>query len=288
MHFDPYESKKNRRKRILSDVLILLMIVMFLWGLYSVLFGARRQIRRYEFASCSAVEDTEGGNAAFAALCRNAATLPSDATLDKAFAEQYPIPAAMLKMETPYDAKTPYFRIDSERFVLAQTVLSEQTDERLLEIMTAAVKSDFSDGAGQLTLSDFEIVCLAYNARTGVLRNTAYSNNTFHLDLFGLSPLVKGSDVVCTGYTATLQGESLDSDKAKQLIYDPVRATYGDASVEKSQDGLTVSVTPAGKKDQEVFNISVANDTFLCYDSIAFSYTYQGDAPSLALIANRG
>ena len=287
MHFDPYESKQDKKKRIVSDLLILLVIVMFLWGLYHVFFQTRNQLRLFEFPSCTAAEDASGDNAAFAALCEDAAKL-KDATLDGDFRQKYPVPAAMLNMEAPFDPEVPYFRIDGDRFVLAQTVLSEQADERILEIMTSKVQTEFADGSGRLTFSDFKTVSLAYHARTGVLRTLPYSDQTFHLNLFSLSPLLKGSDVLCTGYTAVLTGEDLDPAKAGQLIYDPVRATYGDVATKKDPDRLTLSVTPVGQKNQETFNISTAGGTFLRYESITFTFEYQGEAPAFSLLANRG
>ena len=248
MHFDPYESKRNRRRRILSDVLILLVALAFLWGIYHVFFQTRYQLRPYTFTDATAVADADGGNAAFAALIDNVAALEEEATLSGSFGEAYPLPAAMLGMKAPYDADAPYFRFDGAHLVLAQTVISEQENERLLEILAVDVTTDET----RLTLSNFRACAIAYNARTDALTYQPYDPDTFHLTLEGLTLSASGVDAL-KGAAIRVKSDTLTA-RADDLLFDETakitlpaksvqgrRLEFGGAAVKKGRASLTLN-----------------------------------------------
>lgn len=280
MHFDPYESKKNRNKRILSDVLIVLVVIGFLWGLYHVIF-ARTKINPFTFGDVTAVEDTDGGNESLAAFMEYAYDLYDEATLTDALREKYPLPAALLDMERPYDMDTPYFRYDGKRLVLAQTVLSETVDERILEIMAADVAVSESGEQRLLTLSNFRACGVACNAKTGALAYRPFDAETFHVKLMKLTLSATGASDLAD-VTLRIRGGSVPIG-AEQLVYDENAAAY--LPVKSNQDRRIV--LDGAENCEKGLTLQVGNGAFVQFASVAFRFEPGEEEPRFAFTANK-
>ena len=267
MHFDPYESKKNRRKRILSDVLIVLVAVAFLWGMYHVIF-ARTKINPFTFGDATAVEDTDGGNKSLTAFMEYAYDLYDNAALTDALREKYPLPTAMLDMGEPYDLDKPYFRYDGKRLVLAQTVLSETVNERILEIMAVDVAQSGSNGQRLLTLSNFRACGIAYNAKTGVLTYKPYDVDAFHMKWEKLTLSATGATDL-QDVTLRIRGGNVPMG-AEQLVYDDDAAAY--LPVQSNQNRRIVLGGTRATDDKFSLTLKVGNGAFVQYASIEFRF----------------
>lgn len=279
MHFDPYESNKNRRKRILSDVLIVLVAIGFLWGLYHAIF-TKTKINPFTFSNAAAVEDAEGGNEAFAAFMEYAYDMDEKATFTETIRADYPLPAALLDMNDPYDLDTPYFRTDGKTLVLAQTVLSETVDERILEIMAVDVSESGSSGQRLLTLSNFRACGIAYNAKTGALTYKPYDVDTFHMKWETLTLLTTGSSL--QSVTLRMRGGSVPVG-AKELVYNEQAGEY--LPVKTNQDRRIVldGATPCEKG----LTLQVGNGTFVQFSSVEFCFEQTDPATPFTFTANR-
>lgn len=295
MHYNPYESKKSRRDRILSDILIVAIVAMFIWGLYSVFVGNRKRIMPFEFTETEAVQQADtDANSEFDALYRYASEMKEETVKGEEFAAAFPLASALLDMDTSvYREKTPYFCVDSGHLVLAQTVLSVTADCRELEVMMAECSHQQEDGSLSVSLRNFNVYTVVYNARNGILSFKEYETSQFHINLFSLSVSAEGAAPTECRYEVTLKCDQHDENQCKQLVYDPVNATYGDPQVE-TQDGKTViravqnSDSLAQSADKATYSLRTADGGFYSLDEVNFAFTFaNGASPELHFYANR-
>ena len=96
---NPYESKKARRSRIVSNIVIVFFIVTFFWGLYHVFIGTQSKIVPFEFTEVTAQVVEDNRNDEFDELFNYVLTMDEDTVKDEKFAENFPIASALLDME---------------------------------------------------------------------------------------------------------------------------------------------------------------------------------------------
>lgn len=284
MHFDPYESKTNRRRRILSDVLIVLVILAFLWGIYHVLFETRNRVQKYSFANVTATAGRVEDNGSFAKLVDYGAIMEEETKLDGSFREEYPLPAAMLAMEPPYEYDTPYFRYDGRHLILAQTVLSETADERLLEIVVADASDEQNDDGLTVMLSDFRACAVAYNAKTDRISYRSYDSGRFHLDLKGLTVSPDANPAGCE-ITVKVKGSGSTLQPEKWL-YDEIDASS--VPVASRQDRSYNFIVESKKPGDQRLTLNVSDGMLTQYASVTFRFAYAAtDEIRVSFTANK-
>ncbi len=295
MQRNPYESKKSRRDRIISNILIVFFVISFFWGLYQVFIGTRKNITTYEFTECSAqLLDDSSQNDEFDSLFNYALTMDGDTIMDEAFSESFPISSALLNMQKDvYSDKAPYFCIDSNRLVLAQTVLSETADCRELEVMMATVSTNAEDNTVSVSMSDFIVYTVVYNARSGVLSYKDYEQSQFHVNLFSLSAVAKGGRPTECTYDIALGGSGFDEAKCKQIVYDPINATYGDPEVEIKRTRAVITAVQkddalADTANEAIYSVKTADGLFAKIQEVNMTFTFEkGATPTVSFVANR-
>ena len=291
---NPYESKKAKRNRIVSNIVIVFFIVTFVWGLYHVFIGSRSKIVPFEFTEITAQVVEDNRNDEFDELFNYVLTLDEDTVKDDSFAKKFPVASALLDMEKGiYSDKLPYFCIDSGRLVLAQTVLSETADCRELEVMMSNLSTAVDGNTATVSMSDCTVYTLVYNARSGVMSYKKYEQSQFHMNLFSLSAVADGGRPTECKYDLTLGGNGFDENKCKQLVYDPVNATYGDPEVEVKRTRATITAVQKDSvltddTDNACYSIRTANGLFGRIKKLEMSFTFdEGVTPTLTFVANR-
>ena len=38
MHYDPYESRRSKKSRLISNILLIIIGLLFIWGIYNLVF----------------------------------------------------------------------------------------------------------------------------------------------------------------------------------------------------------------------------------------------------------
>ena len=278
---NPYESKKDTRRRVLSDILILLVALGFLWGIYHVFFVSRYQVRAYTFADAVATADSEEGNASFAALMDFGAGLGEDATLTDDLAPAYPLPAALLAQEAPYTEDAPYFRFDGKRLVLAQTVLTETTDERALEIFAADVATEVKDGLLTVTLSDFRACAFRYNARTDQVSYQPYDPAACHVAWETLT-VAPGGKATLEEAVARVKTNELAA-KADTLLYDEAAKNSCKAASVKNH----LLTYKGNAKSNAGVTLTIGGGDFVQYGTLTLTFRTKADTADITFTANR-
>ena len=291
---NPYESKKARRSRIVSNIVIVFFIITFFWGLYHVFIGTQSKIVPFEFTEVTAQMVEDNRNDEFDELFNYVLTMDEDTVKDEKFAEDFPIASALLDMEKGvHSDETPYFCIDSNRLILAKTVLSETADCRELEVMMSTLSTNIEGNTATVSMGECTVYTLVYNARSGVMNYKNYSASQFHTNLFSLSVVADGGRPTECKYDLTLGGNGFDENKCKQLIYDPINATYGDPEVEIKR---TRAIITAVQKDDVLtdkaknacYSIRTADGLFARIQQVEMSFTFEeGVTPTLTFVANR-
>lgn len=295
MQRNPYESKKSRRNRIVSNILIVFFIVSFVWGLYQVFIGSRKSINTYEFTECTAqLLNDSNQNDEFNALFNYVLTMDDDTVKDDKFSESFPLASALLDMQKDvYSNKTPYFCIDSNRLVLAQTVLSETADCRELEVMMSTLSTTVDGTTATISMSDFIVYTVVYNARSGVMTYKNYAQSQFHMNLFSLAVVAEGGRPTECTYDMAIGGSGFDKNKCMQLVYDTVNATYGDPEVEVKRSRATITAVQkddalTDDTDEACYSIKTADGLFARIQEVEMSFTFEeGVTPTLSFVANR-
>ncbi len=294
MHYDPYESKKSKRNRVISNILICFFIVAFIWGMYTIFIGTVNKVTLFEFKDKNAEFSVSGDvNAEFADLYDYSYNFKEGSKKDDEFDKRFPIASALLSMQKGiYQSDSPYMCIDSSRFVLAQTVLSETADCRELEIMMADFEKTEENNSLSVSMKNFNIYTIMYNARTGELSYKDYKTSQFHTNLYSLSVIAEAGRPTECSYELVMTGASFDKAKCAQLVYDTVNATYGDPEVKIKGKKATVTATQKDSAlkddtDKAVYSLKTADGTFAMIKEFKVKFTFEdGVKPSLKVIAN--
>lgn len=258
MHYNPYESKKAKHNRIVSNTIIVLFCIAFVFCLWYLFFGDKTVTESYHFDTVTAKYNVEQ-NAEFLSLKDELLLNSKDTTKDDAFNEKYPTVSSLLDFDSSiYNPEKPLVMFSADSIVCAQVLVSEIDDYRVLEIMSAKVSQTISDTEVIIDMSDFVAYSVMYNTRTGDLTYQSYSDETFHLDIYSLGFEISGIEPTDISYYVNLDSEP---ENNINLIYDAVNQSEYKEKSEKSDSLFTASAEYKSKSvDKAKLSIQLDRD----------------------------
>ncbi len=251
MHFDPYESKKAKYNRLVSNIIIIGFFIVFALCLIYIFFGNKTVKENYYFETVSTqYQKTE--NSEFIDL-RDMFLLSTDTTetiqKDDDFDKRYPTASALLDFdEAYYDAEKPLVIFSSDSIVCAQAILSEVNDYRVLEVVTAKTTQTVAETEIIIDIDTFSAFSVLYNTRSGELTYQEYNAESFHMDIYSVGFELNGIEPTSISYYVNLSSEPSDSIN---MVYDAINLGENTEKTEKTDNGVTVSADYESKSAEK-------------------------------------
>ncbi len=244
MTYNPYESKKAKHNRIVSNIIIIAFCVAFVLCLWYLFFGDKTVKVNYHFDTVTAKYQTEH-NSEFEQLKVDLLLTSKLITKNEAFDAEYPTVSALLDFDSSvYNPEKPFVMFSADSIACAQVLLSEVDDYRVLEVITAKASQSVSDSEITIDMNDFTAYSVMYNTRTGDLTYQDYSDETFHLDIYSLGFEISGIEPTDISYYVNLSSKPEDSIN---LVYDAINQSNYKEKAETSDIGFTASANYKSK-----------------------------------------
>lgn len=273
MHYNPYESKKARQNRIVSNTIIVLFCIAFVFCLLYLFFGDKTITESYHFDTVTAQYNTEQ-NTEFEKLKVDLLLTSKLITKNEAFDAEYPTVSALLDFDSNvYNPEKPFVMFSADSIACAQVLVSEIDDYRVLEVVSAKASQTISDTEIVIDMSDFTAYSVMYNTRTGDLTYQGYSDETFHLDIYSLGFEISGIKPTDISYYANLDSEP---ENNINLVYDAVNQSEYKEKSEKSDSGFTASAEYKSKDvDKAKLSLQLDRDRLGTLKSAQFKVKYK-------------
>lgn len=288
MHFDPYESKQSKKRRIISDIGILIVTAMLIVAVFAV-FSRGSSVEKYDFESLKlsdvSADTLSSGSAEFTELYNRVRSSES-ILLDDSFGSKYPTAYALLMMNTDvYNADKPFIGIGKDSIVVAQTLSGDSEGYRHLEVAVFSTKISFSDSenSSAVDIDKITMYTVKYNTRDSKepLHYVKYKPSTFRLGITKISVTARASQnnrLLSSRYSLRLN-KSMSESKVKdelyqQTVYDPVSRSYNQPEI-KTHDKFTEISAKCKDTDsnKSVFQISLSDDITELFGGIKMSFS---------------
>ncbi len=286
MHFDPYESKRSKRRRITSNIAIAVIIAMMLCGIYYLIFS-NSKMPRYEFERLEldafSISELNDGKSEFDNL--NSVIKESKNILfDKSFKEKYPTASSLLMMDkSVYNSDKPFAVVGGGYVTLAQCVVSTQTDCRDLAVTMIKLQGSTADNSLTLNMSDITEYTVRYNTRDAHAPLIYLSSGkAIGINIFKINLTVENGTLKDSHYKLTLNHE-FDEERAKaklyhQIVFDPANNSYHSPAIKSGEKATYISIKPiaskvAGDKTFAKYQINLNSKTINLFESVDFKYS---------------
>lgn len=286
MHFDPYESKEAKKRRITSNIAMVFIGVMLIVGILMLIFrdvsNPKYDFEHFKAEPISVAQAIEGDNE-FKKLM-DFAQSSNKPMLNDSFKKDYPLSSALLNMESKiYDSGKPAVSISGGYIALAQCVISNAVDCRDLSVLLIKLEKTEATDSVYIKLSDITEYTVRYNTRDNSVPLTFLPNDQgTHINLYKFSMALTEESLTESKYSLYLNHE-FDAERAKarlyhQIVLDPINNSYHSPKIEK-MSGSTLIYIDAVKAtadkngaNRAKYQINMSDKTFYLLDSIEFNY----------------
>ncbi len=286
MHFDPYESKEAKKRRVLSNVSMIVLGVLLITGILALIFrnvsNPQYDFEHFGIADISVAEITQGENE-FKQLVdfSKSGTSPM---FNDSFKEQFPTASALLSMtDGVYDSSKPFVSIKGGYIALAQCVISNAVDCRDLTVLLIKAETVKKEKSLILKLSDISEFTVRYNTRDNSVPMTYLPNDQgTHINLYQFSMAFTESSLTESRYSLYIN-KPFEPERAKErlyhhIVFDPVNNSYHQPQVEMMEESTLVyidDVKATANKDginSAKYRINMDDKTFYMLEQVEFHY----------------
>lgn len=267
MHYDPYESRRSKKSRLISNILLIIIGLLFIWGIYNLVFH-QTKIKKFEFDRMT-VAASEDDSDEFLRLQRAASAKGAKRERNSDFTAAYPAAAALLDMDTDvYSADKPYIYFGSRTAVVAQTVLSSENDCRDLAVAVLSTEIERSEGTVKISCDEVNMFMLRYNTRSGEIEYLPYSEDDYRLDVYSVGFSLVGDGFEKSEYSLEVTDFSLVPEDYKP-VYDTVGRDYGSPK----RDGNVISGSSKCSNKKAALTVDVSGDAPNFIDRFTLLFT---------------
>lgn len=304
MHFDPYESRLSKRRRIISNVGIIIILGAMLAGIIS-LFSHSGKVKRHEFDKLESIElaasDVNSGINEFAVLYDTLSD-SEHIVLGNNFKEKFPLTHSLLSLDgTAYEhsdavypelneseslTDIPFVQICGGYIVIAQSVVSTENDCRDLLVISYKAETVSDDNTVGINLSDYNCYTVRYNTRNPSLPlKLLIGKQSAVLDLYKIKFSAVGVNPTCAQYNLTLN-YPFEPNRAREklyhhIIFDPINNSYGTAEIIKNEKTTNLILKQEKNalvnNDNELsYEIMLSDDNINLIKEVSLNFNFEG------------
>ncbi len=312
MHYDPYESKDSRKRRIVSNISIVAILVAMVIGIIFLLFPSNKQ-KRYDFDTLETVtvnsDNINSGECEFINLI-DALSSSQQIIVGDSFKERFPTSYSLLSLDgSAYDSSdavygsdienktdAPYVKVGGGYITIAQSVVSTEKDCRDLLIVSYEAQAVETDNAMTVSLGKYSCHTVRYNTRDSQIPlKMLVGEQSALLDLYKIKFSVSGENPVTAQYSLTLN-HAFDAKRAREelyhhLVFDPINESYGSAEIFTNEDTTDIVMRQEKsaliKNENELaYEILLNNKTITMIDKVDLTFEFEGNNNNLKIVFN--
>ncbi len=312
MHYDPYESKDSKKRRIVSNIAIVAILAAMVAGIVFLLIPNNKQ-KKYDFSTLRTVEltaeDINGGECEFKSLIDTLSQSQHIIVADS-FAASFPTGYSLLSLDgvayknslAEYSddienlTNVPYVEVGGGYITIAQAVVSTEKDCRDLIIIRYEAEAIQADNAVSIKLGEYSCHTIRYNTRNPQIPlKLLVGEQSSTLDMYKIKFAVSGETPIFAQYSLTLN-HAFDAKRAREELYhhfvfDPINESYGTAEIitnDKTTDIIMQQNKQALIKNENeiAYEIMLNDKSINLIDNINLKFEFDGNDNKLRIVLN--
>ncbi|GEM_PF-6997650 len=273
MRYNPYEPKKDRKRRIESNISICVIIGLFIFGVVLMILP-NDYGKKYYFESTATdiynFSDTNVENNEFYDLYNAMLNPTTEFEMDGGFSKQYPTVAKLFNMDlSVYNKDKPFVLYGGKHMAVSQCFYSTKENQKTLDVALFGFDAKLKQSTASIEINEITRFTLIYDASNGSINYINYDNTKFSLQINSFTVTLGGGTLKQAGYTLTLNPTKGLSETDMKLLTNTIVDTTNN-----SVQNPTVSETD----DKTVIELKQNGTEFA--DRIAkYKFDMAGDAP---------
>ncbi len=312
MHYDPYESAESKKRRLMSNIGIIVILAAMVAGIVFLLLPNGMQTR-YDFDSLKTRELTADsfadGKSEFKALI-DTISASEHIIVGESFKEKFPISYSLLSLDSSVysesdavyseDAENlndlPFVKLGGGYITVAQAVVSTEKDCRDLLIISYKADAKQSDGSVKISLGEYECYTVRYNTRNPQIPlKLLVGEQSALLDMYKIKLSAIGENPISAGYSLTLN-HAFEAKRAREdlyhhIVFDPINESYGSAEIITKEASTEISMKQEKaaliKNENELaYEIKSGDKRFNLLDKVDFEFNFESDSNKIIITFN--
>ncbi len=284
--YNPYEPKKDKKRRIQSNVAICVIIALFIFGIVLMLFP-RDYGKKYYFQSTeteaydftSEIAESNEFYDIYTAMLKPG----NEYEMDKNFAKEFPTATKLLDMDSSvYNENKPYILYGGKHIAVSQSFFSTNENIKTLDVALFGFEPKYEQNKVTISVNEMIRYSLTYNSRTGSVNYVKYDPKDFKMQMTNFAVSLEGGTMQNIGYTLNLKPTNkLDETEKKLLkgtVVDETNNSVHDPSFTETSKGTAISLSQKASefKDKKAkYKFDLAGDAPKYFKSFVIEADFQ-------------
>ncbi len=226
MHFDPYEPKADRKRRIWSNVSLSVIAGLFVFGI-SMYMIPNNYAKKYYFESTQTKSynftETVDKSNEFYDMYSEMVIPTNEFEMDNGFSDKFPTAAKLLDMDSSvYNENKPYIYYGGKYVAVAQSFYSTMENHKTMDVALFGFEPKLYQNKVTVTMTEIVRFSLIYDSASGTVNYMKYDEDNFSMQLSNFTVTVGSGMLKNAGYTLTLTPTEKLSETDKNLLKNTV------------------------------------------------------------------
>lgn len=291
MHFDPYEPKKDRKRRIQSNISLAVIIALFIFGIILMMLP-NNYGKKYYFDSTTTQVHTFSENISgqneFSELYKAMIVPTNEFEMDNGFSKQYPTASKLFDMDASvYDEEKPYILYGGGYMAVAQCFYSTNENIKTLDVALFGFDAALDQETATIKMNDITRYTLIYDAASGSINYMKYDKSKYTMQITSFTVTLGGGTMKQAGYELSLTPDKklsdIDREMLKNTVMDVANNSYQKPSVSESDGRMSISLTQNGNAfvdKMSRYKFDMSGDAPDSFDGFAVTAKFQGGTRS--------
>ncbi|MBQ2387980.1 MAG: hypothetical protein II302_03585 [Clostridia bacterium] len=254
MHFDPYEPKADRKRRIWSNVSLCVIAGLFVLGIIMFMmpnnYGKKYYFEKTETDAYTFVDTVDKTNE-FYEMYTEMIVPTNEFEMDTGFSKKFPTAAKLLDMDSSvYNENKPYIYYGGNHVAVAQSFYSTMDNHKTLDVALFGFEPTLDQNKVAISVKEVVRFSLIYNSASGTVNYMKYDPDKFSMQINNFTISVDSGMLKKAGYTFTMKPtqklKQTDKNLLKNTVIDATNNSTQKPTFTESEDKTVVSLNQEG------------------------------------------
>lgn len=284
--YNPYEPKKDRKRRIQSNISICVIIGLFIFGIV-LLMLPNDYGEKYYFESTTTdmhdFSETLDETNEFFDMYTAMLDPTNEFEMDGGFSDSFPTVAKMLNMEASvYNEDKPYIYYGGKYMAVSQCFYSTNENQKTLDIALFGFDAKYENSTASISIDEITQFSLIYNTSSGTINYMKYDESKYNMQIVSFTVSLGGDLMKNAGYVLTLEPTKNLSEVDKKLIantiVDVTNNSVQNPTVDETDEQTVITLTQSSSQlaDKTArYKFDMAGDTLKYLKSYVITADFQ-------------
>ena len=254
--YNPYEPKKDRKRRIQSNISICVIIGLFIFGIVLLMLPEDYGGKYYFESTTTDMHDfseTLSETNEFYDMYTAMLEPTNEFEMDGGFSDSFPTVAKMLNMDTSvYDENKPYIYYGGKYMAVSQCFYSTNEHQKTLDVALFGFDAQYENNTASISIDEITRFSLIYNTSSGTINYMKYSPSEYNMQIVSFTVSLGGDMMKNVGYELTLEPTKKMSETDKKLIantiVDVTNNSVHKPTVEETDEQTVITLTQSSNQ----------------------------------------